>query len=141
MNIKVIQTEADIRACYETYRHLRPHLTEDAFVAQVQRQMALVFQMVAAEVDGKIVSATGFRMMEFLAWGKIIYIDDLVTHPDVRGQGYGRALLDYVKAQAIANDCDGIQLDSGHHRYGAHKVYLNYGFIITSHHFAMKLKE
>lgn len=140
MNIKVIQTEPEIRACYDTYRHLRPHLTEDAFVAQVLRQMKVGFQMVAVEVDGVVVSATGFRMQEFLAWGKIIYIDDLVTHPDVRSKGYGRALLDYVKAQAIAHDCDAVHLDSGHQRYGAHKLYLNYGFIITSHHFALKLK-
>lgn len=33
MNLKTIQTEAEIRTCYETYRHLRPHLTEEVFVA------------------------------------------------------------------------------------------------------------
>jgi len=140
MNIKKIETEADIRACYETYQHLRPHLTEEAFVAQALRQMQTGFQMVAIEADGRFLSATGFRLGEYLAWGKIIYIDDLITHPDARGRGYGAKLLAYVKELAIANDCDAVHLDSGYQRNDAHRVYLNAGFIISSHHFAMKLK-
>jgi GNAT superfamily N-acetyltransferase len=141
MNIKPIHTEADIRACYDTYRHLRPHLTEEAFVAQVQRQLQDGFRMMAIEADGKFVSAVGFRMGEYLAWGKIIYIDDLITHPDVRGKGYGTALLDYVKALAIANGCDAVHLDSGYQRYDAHRVYLNEGFVLSSHHFMLNLKR
>ncbi|PJF29549.1 MAG: GNAT family N-acetyltransferase [Phototrophicales bacterium] len=140
MNLKTIQTEAEIRACYQTYHHLRPHLTEEVFVAQVLRQMQVGFQMVAIEADGVVVSAIGFRLLEYLAWGKIMYIDDLITHPDARGRGYGSALLQYVKDIAIANDCDAIHLDSGYQRHHAHRLYLNEGFVLSSHHFEMKLK-
>jgi GNAT superfamily N-acetyltransferase len=139
MQPKTIQTEAEIRACFETYQHLRPHLSEGEFVAQVLRQMQSGFQIVAIEEDGRVVSAVGFRMSEYLAWGKIIYIDDLISHPDARGKGYGSTLLQYVKALAIEHGCNAVHLDSGYQRNDAHRVYLNNGFIMTSHHFAMKL--
>jgi GNAT superfamily N-acetyltransferase len=139
MQPKTIQTEAEIRACFETYHHLRPHLSEEEFVAQVLRQMQFGFQIVAIEEDDKFVSVVGFRMSEYLAWGKIIYIDDLISHPDARGKGYGSTLLQYVKALAIEHGCDAVHLDSGYQRNDAHRVYLNNGFIMTSHHFAMKL--
>ena len=140
MQPKNIETEAEIRACFETYHHLRPHLSEEEFVAQVLRQMQAGFRIVAIEDDGKVVSAVGFRMFEYLAWGKVIYIDDLISHPEARGKGYASTLLQYVKALAIEHGCKGVHLDSGYQRNAAHRVYLNNGFILDCHHFSMKVE-
>jgi GNAT superfamily N-acetyltransferase len=140
MQPKKIETEAEVRATYETYHYLRPHLSEEEFVAQVLRQMQAGFQLVVIEDAGKVVSAVGFRLFEYLAWGKVIYIDDLISHPDARGKGYGSALLQYVKALAIEHGCKGVHLDSGYQRQDAHRVYLNNGFHLDCHHFAMKLE-
>ena len=140
MQLVSIHTETEIRSCYETYHHLRPHLSEEEFVAQVLRQMQQGFQILAIEESEKILSVVGFRMFEYLAWGKIIYIDDLVSHPETRGKGYASTLLQHVKGLAIANGCKGVHLDSGYHRHAAHKVYLNNGFILDCHHFALKLE-
>ncbi|MEP7265402.1 MAG: GNAT family N-acetyltransferase, partial [Bacteroidota bacterium] len=79
---------------------------------------------------------------EHLAWGKAIYIDDLTTHPSHRKKGYAKLLLDYVDEQAKLHGCEQVHLDSGcvPQRYDAHRLYLNYGFNITSHHFAYSVK-
>jgi hypothetical protein len=49
--------------------------------------------------------------------------------------------LDYVLEEAKKQELQSIHLDSGHQRHDAHRLYLNFGFSITSHHFAMELKS
>ena len=62
----------------------------------------------------------------------------LSTLPEARGQGHAGALLDWLLAEARARGCDEIHLDSGvqAERWDAHRLYLNHGYAITSHHFA-----
>lgn len=85
-------------------------------------------------------AALGFRFTEHLHFWKSIYIDDLSTLPDERKKGCARKLLDPVIVIAKEAHCNELHLDSGCNpqRYDAHRVYLMYGFNITSHHFAMK---
>ena len=86
-------------------------------------------------------SLMGFRFLETTAWGRILYIDDLVTSPEFRGQGHASTLLDYALARAEQADCDQIHLDSGPSRHDAHRLYLNKGFHISSHHFSRPLRQ
>lgn len=81
----------------------------------------------------------GFRFMNVLAWGKILYIDDLVTKEGQRNKGYGKALLDYAVNTAQANNCNQIHLDSGYGRYEAHSLYLRYGFKLSCHHLTLDM--
>lgn len=141
MHIQTAATEAQIRACFPTMHELRPHLTENDFVAQVLRQMqnhgySLVY--IADEHDG-VAAAAGFRVAEFLAWGKTFYLDDLVTREAARKHGYGGALLDWLIAHAGELGCKQFHLDSGVQRHDAHRLYLNRKMNITSHHFAKVL--
>ena len=84
-------------------------------------------------------SVAGFRFTEHLFGGLSLYIDDLSTLPEHRGKGYAGALLDHLVALARARGCEQVHLDSGHHRHDAHRLYLNQGFRISSHHFSLKL--
>ena len=79
----------------------------------------------------------GFSVGEKLAWGKHIYIEDLVTNAKYRSCGVGQFLLDWFKTYARANNCEQIHLDSGVQRFAAHRFYLREGFNIASHHFSM----
>ncbi|WP_363928505.1 hypothetical protein [Thiobacillus sp. 0-1251] len=40
------------------------------------------------ETDG-VVAVAGFRVGDNFAWGRFLYVDDLVTHPAHRSKGYG----------------------------------------------------
>jgi GNAT superfamily N-acetyltransferase len=139
MNITVAKTEADILKCWEVVHTLRPHLEESTFVALVQDMMSEGYRLAFIEDEGKAVAAIGFRYLQFLFCDKHFYIDDLTTLPSERGKGYGGRLLDYVVAMAKANGFKNVTLDSGHHRFDAHRLYLNKGFTISSHHFTLKL--
>jgi GNAT superfamily N-acetyltransferase len=79
----------------------------------------------------------GFRELNNLAWGHVVYVDDLSTHPDGRRHGHGRALLEWCAEEAKRLGCQALHLDSGveANRLDAHRLYLNTGMRITSFHF------
>lgn len=146
--IKIAQTEADVQRCIPAMLALRPHLTEEKALEQI-RYMQENDRYVVAYVDNSdpdsaetaAPAAIGYRYMNLLFSGKTLYIDDLSTLPDQRGNGYAGQLLDFVIAEARNAGCSVVTLDSGHkaERYDAHRLYLNKRFNIVSHHFALKL--
>lgn len=140
--IAPLHTIADLRDAHPVMAQLRPHLDVDAFVGQVRRQQRdHGYRLVGVRRRGRIVALAGYRCGEFLAWGKILYVDDLVTDEATRSRGHGRALLHWLEREARRTGCAEIHLDSGVQRFGAHRFYLREGFDITSHHFAKKLRR
>jgi GNAT superfamily N-acetyltransferase len=128
-----------VERCYPVMAQLRPHLSAEAFAEQAQRQMNEGYGLLFAEVNGTVVGVAGYRILENLAWGRFLYVDDLVTDETWRSQGIGTALLDFLAEEARENECRELHLDSGVQRFGAHRFYLANGMDITSHHFGMKL--
>ncbi|MGE5452299.1 MAG: GNAT family N-acetyltransferase [Acidobacteriota bacterium] len=135
------QSDEDILSCFAAMSALRPHLAPEGFLAQVRRQeqqgYRLLAQVMPTESGDRVVSIAGFRLCEFLAWGPILYVDDLSTLPAFRGQGHASRLLDWLIEHARANRCQALHLDSGYARHDAHRLYLNKGLQMTSHHFAI----
>lgn len=87
-----------------------------------------------------VVAVAGFIIGHKLAWGKHLYLDDLVTDSNSRSIGAGEALINWLTEYALANECEQFHLDSGVQRFAAHKFYLKEGFHIASHHFQHQLK-
>src|SRR5687768_11523590 len=116
--MKIAQTTEEILACLPAMQELRPHLTSpESFLAQVQRQQARHGYVLAyVEWEGRPAALAGFRIQEFLAWGKIMYIDDLVTAEYARRHGLAKRLMDALVASARAEGCASVQLDSGYTR-------------------------
>lgn len=135
--IFIADTDADIQACFPVFSELRPHLEQEQFLAQVRRQQAQSYQILAIRQQGAVKSVAGFRFAEFLAWGKILYIDDLATLSGETTQGFAGSLLDWLIEHAQAHGCQGVHLDSGYQRHHAHRLYLNKGFQLSSHHFSL----
>lgn len=139
IGIQRATTVEQICSCYKVMRQLRPHLTDEhAFVEQVQRQLEEGYHLVYYQDAEEVKALIGFRFLEFLAWGKVLYIDDLITDSAARRNGYGGKLLNWVIEQAKHAKCSQVHLDSGPQRYDAHRLYLNYGFKIIGHHFALE---
>ena len=139
MKILPATSDEEISACYPALRVLRPHLVEEGFLGRVRRQQAEGYNLVYVAASGSTVAAAGFRILEFLAWGRVLYVDDLITLPGRRGAGYGGALMDWLIAHAQEKSCDEFHLDSGYQRHDAHRLYLNKGLQLGCHHFSMKL--
>ena len=139
MNIQLAATKEDVLKCWDVINVLRPHLQQEAFADTVLEMLLEGYKLAFIEKDGKGAAAIGYRYQNFLYNGKHIYIDDLVTLPAYRKQGLAAALLDFVDAEARAKGYKCVTLDSGHYRNDAHRLYLNKGFVISSHHFLKNL--
>jgi GNAT superfamily N-acetyltransferase len=140
LEVRPIESAADLKRVYPVFAELRPHLDEATFIAQVQRQRAQCgYTLVAGEVAGRPVTGAGYRLVEHLAWGKALYLDDLVTATTEHGHGYGGALLDWVIAEARRLGCKQFHLDSGTQRHAAHRLYLSRHLRISALHFSTEL--
>lgn len=127
-------------AMYELRGHRPPLSSAETFVSWVSEHTE-GYRLVGAFLEGEpnAVSVIGFRPMTLLYAGRTLYVDDLSTREEARGQGLGGALLAWVEAEARRLGCDGLHLDSGVQRFPAHRLYLKFGFDIGAHHFGKVL--
>jgi GNAT superfamily N-acetyltransferase len=129
----------EITECFSVMKKLRTHLEITDFVTQVQRQQQQFdYQLIYLRVDGIVQAVAGFRISESLAWGKFLYVDDLVSRSESRSQGHGTKLFNWLVDYARDRDCQQLTLDSGVQRFAAHRFYLRHRMNITSHHFSIE---
>lgn len=141
MEIRFARSEFEIAQCFPVMVQLRPHLDPAEFVSRVQRQQQVGYQLVYLDVDEAVRAVVGFRMLETLAHGKILYVDDLVTDVVVHGKGYATTLMTWLMGYGKSHHCRSLQLDSGIQRSPAHRFYFGRGFSIMAFRFAQSLDE
>lgn len=130
----------EITDCFPVMKELRAHLELADFIDRVRRQQKQFdYQLAYLQVDLRVRAVAGFRISESLAWGKFLYIDDLVSSSNNRSQGYGTELFNWLVDYARTHNCQQLTLDSGVQRFAAHRFYLRHRMEITSHHFTLKL--
>lgn len=137
--IREIVDEPGLRVVWPVMAQLRTHLDEAAFLALCRIQFAEGFRVVAAFDGDACTAVAGFRIEHYLHRGKNLYVDDLVSDQAVRGRGYGKALLDWLKAEARRQGCGNLHLDSGTQRHEAHAFYFAQGLRATALHFVIAL--
>ena len=141
LQIAVAESDDALLRCFELIKELRPHLKREEFVQRVQRQNRQAgYRIAFVEHQQAVRAVAGFRIGEYLAWGRAMYVDDLVTLPSDRSRGYGGRLMDWLRDHATHAGCDELHLDSGVQRFAAHRFYLMKRMEITSHHFRLKLR-
>jgi ribosomal protein S18 acetylase RimI-like enzyme len=139
---RIAPAESDdaLAACFGVMRQLRPHLVDAAsFVAQVRRQAAHGFRVLALWQGELAVACAGYRVSENLVRGRHLYVDDLVTDAAVRSHGHGDLLFDALVAEARRQDCRWLVLDSGLENGAAHRFYFRRRLTIAAFRFALPL--
>ena len=148
MNTKIgfAVTDEEIDGCFAAMQALRPHITDPgAFCRQVQEMKKEGYRLLYIAVQEKgqqqVTAVAGFRPMYKLHSGRGFYIDDLSTLPGHRGKGYAGQLLDYIHRLAKEEGKAVVDLDSGFQRHDAHRLYLNKGYLLATHHFSFRVPE
>ncbi|MBU0683766.1 MAG: GNAT family N-acetyltransferase [Candidatus Omnitrophica bacterium] len=118
---------------------LRPHIKQEDFLARIRHQEKTGYNMAFIEDENEVVCTAGFRFVETLAWGKFLYVDDLVTDEKKRSKGYGDKMMDWLFEYARENKCQEFHLDSGVQRFFAHRFYFRKGMTISCYHFQQML--
>jgi GNAT superfamily N-acetyltransferase len=139
-SVRIADSDAEILSCFPVMRQLRPRYEAEELVAQVRRQQEQGYRLALLTDDDAVVAVAGYRLGENLAWGKYLYVDDLVTDDARRSSGYGAELMDWLRSVARETGCHELHLDSGVQRFAAHRFYLNLRMNITSHHFVEELR-
>jgi GNAT superfamily N-acetyltransferase len=62
------------------------------------------------------------------AGGRHGFLENVVTHPEFRGRGHGRAVVDAALAAAWSKDCYHVLLQSGRNDPRVHRFYQRCGF-------------
>lgn len=139
MNIQYATDIADLKRCFDVMKELRPHHNLESFLTTMQAMKQEGYHLLYLEDEGAIVSVAGFRFTTTLYDGLIIDFDDFVTLADGRGKGYGAMLFDKLVDIAREKAIRTIHLNSAHHRYDAHRFYLNKKMKIIAHHFRLEV--
>jgi GNAT superfamily N-acetyltransferase len=138
--IKIAESDEEIKSCYATMAELRPHISPDEFLETVKRQVENHgFQLVYLSEDGEVKSVGGIRIAEWLGGGKYLEIEDLATKSGERSNGCGGELFDWIIDYARRENCAQVKLVSHVKRFAAHRFYLNKKMIIEAHYFSMAL--
>ncbi|HEV3471224.1 MAG TPA: GNAT family N-acetyltransferase [Pyrinomonadaceae bacterium] len=137
--ITLAESEREVLDCYPVMAELRPHVRREEFVAAVRRLAEVAGYRLAYLTDGGVKAVAGFRISEWLAGGKYLEIEDLVTAGGERSKGYGGELFDWLVGHAEAHGCRQIRLLSRVTRYDAHRFYLNKRMIIEAYYFSRQL--
>nr|WP_314563142.1 GNAT family N-acetyltransferase [uncultured Pseudomonas sp.] len=121
-------------------RILRPHLDDaERYQAQLQRQAAQGYRLLAALEEGEVVGLAGYRELENLLYGRFLYVDDLVVQPARQRDGLGYRLLAAVRSEALDRGCSHLILDTGLHMPLAQRFYFRQGLLARGLHFAERL--
>jgi GNAT superfamily N-acetyltransferase len=121
---RIAASDDEIRRCFPVMSQLRTHLVEAEFVARVRLQEREGWRLAYVEDGGRVRSVAGFRYLENLAAGRVLYVDDLVTDSGERSKGNGQALIDWlidVGDAAFARDALALR---PHRGVGIHREYL-----------------
>lgn len=119
---------------------LRPHIRPDEFLPLVKRLAGVAGFKLAYLDDGEIKAVAGFRISEWLAGGKYLEIEDLVSKSGERSKGYGGRLFDWLVEHARENNCSQVRLVSRVSRLDAHRFYLRKGMSLEAHYFSLDIK-
>ena len=137
MRVKTVADDADIERISGVLLELRPAFDRRSLIARIKEQMDLGYRVAYVEEAGEVLCVAGFVVGTKLAWGKHIYVDDLVTAARHRSKGAGKIMIAWLKSRARELGCDELHLDSGVQRFDAHRFYLRERFSIDSHHFSI----
>jgi GNAT superfamily N-acetyltransferase len=120
-------------------QELRPHLTAESFAAVYAEGYPQGLRYTAAYAGDRCVGVAGWRIHACTVAIRKLYVDDLVTAATDRSAGVGRLLLAELEERARSAGCTLLDLDSGVHRFDAHRFYLRERMAITAHHFGKQL--
>jgi GNAT superfamily N-acetyltransferase len=125
MEVRPLETDREIADAYPLMAQLRPHLEAAEFVSIIRRQAADGYRLVGGFDGRRLVALAGLRVAHTLSRGPHLFVDDLVTDESLRGRGYGKAMIRWLRAYASEQGLPAVHLDS---RDSARGFYERAGF-------------
>ncbi len=123
MKIIECKNSDEIAEAWAVMNQLRPSIDQQTFESRVAAAKENGYRLFVGKQEGRIVGAMGWRIANDLAWGRSLYIDDLVVDENSRSMGIGKNLLSFATDEAVKEKCNNLRLSSGFAREEAHRFY------------------
>lgn len=134
--IKKLSTPDEILQSRDVMLQLRPQVPAEEYLGRVTGMMESEGYQLVGAFEGELLRAVaGYRIMNMLYCGRILYVDDLNTDERLRSRGFGKMLIDWLKEEGRSRGCGELHLDSGVQRESAHRFYFREGLTISAYHF------
>ena len=125
MIFRELRSDTEIRDAFPLMSALRDRVRAETFVDEVRAQQLQGYELIGGFEGSRLVVLAGIRRSHTLSRGPHLFVDDLVTDEAVRGQGHGRAMLEWLGARAADEGIPKVFLDS---RATARGFYERVGF-------------
>jgi GNAT superfamily N-acetyltransferase len=126
MTIRELQTDTDILSAFPLMKVLRERISATTFLDEIRGQQDRGYRLMAGFERDRLVVLAGIRRAHTLSRGDHLFVDDLVSDPEVRGAGYGREMMRWLAYHAAAEKIPRIYLDA---RITAKGFYEKLGFV------------
>lgn len=96
-------------------------------------------ELLVAELEGRVVGIFHLTVLTYLSHQgkKVAQIESVRIKKALRGQGWGKRMMEWAFARAREKNCHRVQLTTHKSRTAAHRFYQSLGFAAT--HEGMKL--
>jgi GNAT superfamily N-acetyltransferase len=113
--------------------------------AELQRRLdAMIphdYHCIAAFLEGRMVGVAGYWLGARFYCGEYMDVDNVFVLPELRSQGIGWRLMDWLHEKAQELRCKVVMLDSYTTYVDAHRFYLRMGYEILGYHFVKRLPD
>jgi ribosomal protein S18 acetylase RimI-like enzyme len=135
-------SQDELAACFPVISELHPGLKDAAEWVERASDMAPYGYRVLAAWDGdRVLAVAGYRLMEKLAYGDSLYVEDLVTAEGQRSKGLGAALLKELSAIGVDGYCQLLVLDTALANMSARRFYKREGLVDCTIGFVKSLEK
>ncbi|MBE9041650.1 GNAT family N-acetyltransferase [Oscillatoriales cyanobacterium LEGE 11467] len=138
MKIQLASSEADIERCYPIVARWREIEKRSQFVRQIQEQQKFGYYFVYLE-DDRIEAIAGFHIIQTLARGRVLYLDDWIGETSEYTSGYSRILFDWLMDYAREHSCQSLRLNSSVRNIQAHQFYFKNKMKIEAFQFSISV--
>jgi ribosomal protein S18 acetylase RimI-like enzyme len=128
-------TKTEMMEQFPLIQQLYPDYTLEKYGNLLAAMLPNNYKQIIVVENGITIGLAGFWIGTKLWSGKYLEMDNVVVHEDFRSNGIGSIMTNYLNQKAIDEDCKMIVLDAFSTNFGAHKFYMNHGFVPKGFHF------
>jgi len=134
MNLK------ELEIIYELLSQLRTSLTYNEFDDLVYDMRHMDYKMIGLFQRGELITFAGVAVQTSFYHKRHLYVFDLVTDSNYRGQKYGTQMLEYLETYASTAMCENMVLSSSFEGEETQQFLKNKGFHKENFSFLKTLK-
>lgn len=118
---------------------LEPELSRPCLEARQQAMLAQGWRCLGAWRDAQLAGIAGYSLRTHFFSGPVLFVENVVLLPETRGQGIGRALMDWLEAYARSVGAGKVTLDAYQRNLPARRFYEALGYDPRGVHFVKDL--